>query len=93
MRALGPRQVGVISVGNKVSREAVAAAVLSWDGLVRVAAVAGVPPLTIPLDADAIDLEDRAAHLSKVFDALSVYLAVILDLWEALTAVNFLRRR
>ena len=31
------------------------------------------------LDADAIDLEDRAEHLSNVFEALSVYLAVILD--------------
>ena len=44
-----------------------------------VAALAGHPPWTIPLEADAIDLEDRADHLSKVFGALSVYLAVILD--------------
>jgi hypothetical protein len=44
-----------------------------------VAALAGDPPRTIPLDADAIDLEDRANHLGKVFGALSVYVAVILD--------------
>jgi hypothetical protein len=44
-----------------------------------VAALAGAPPRTIPIDADAIDLEDRADHLSKVLSALSVYLAVILD--------------
>jgi hypothetical protein len=44
-----------------------------------VAALAGHPPQTIPLDADAIDLEDRADHLSEVLSALSDYLAVILD--------------
>jgi hypothetical protein len=44
-----------------------------------VAALAGHPPRAIPLDADAIDLEDRADHLSKVFGALSVYVAVIID--------------
>jgi hypothetical protein len=44
-----------------------------------VAAIAGRPPRTIPLDADALDLEDRAAHLCKVFEALSAYMAVILD--------------
>jgi hypothetical protein len=44
-----------------------------------VAALARHPPRTIPVDADAIDLEDRADHLSKVFSALSVYLAVIID--------------
>jgi hypothetical protein len=44
-----------------------------------VAAMAGHPPRPIPLDADAIDLEDRADHLSKVLSALSVYVAVILD--------------
>jgi len=44
-----------------------------------VAVLAGHPPRPIPLDADAIDLEDRAAHLSKVFGSLSAYLAVILD--------------
>jgi hypothetical protein len=37
------------------------------------------PPQPIPLEADAIDLEDRADHLGKVFGALSVYLTVILD--------------
>jgi hypothetical protein len=44
-----------------------------------VAALAEHPPRPIPIDADAIDLEDRADHLSQVFTALSAYLAVILD--------------
>jgi hypothetical protein len=44
-----------------------------------VSALARDPPRTIPVDADAIDLEDRTDHLSKVFSALSVYLAVIID--------------
>jgi hypothetical protein len=44
-----------------------------------VATLAGHAPRTIPLEPDAIDLEDRAEHLSKVFSALSVYVAVILD--------------
>jgi hypothetical protein len=44
-----------------------------------VAALAGPPPRPIPLDSDTIDLEDRANHLSKVFIALSAYVAVILD--------------
>ena len=42
-----------------------------------VAAMAGHPPRPIPLDADALDLEDRADHLNKVFNALSVYVAAI----------------
>jgi hypothetical protein len=42
-------------------------------------ALAGHPPRPIPIDADAIDLEDRADHISGVFSALSTYLAVILD--------------
>jgi hypothetical protein len=46
---------------------------------VFVDAVAGVPPRRIPLDADALDLEDRADHLNKVLTAVSVYVAVILD--------------
>jgi hypothetical protein len=44
-----------------------------------VATLSGHPPRTIPLEADAIDLEDRADHLSQVLSALSVYVAVILD--------------
>jgi hypothetical protein len=44
-----------------------------------VAALAAHPPRPIPADADAIDLEDRADHFGKVFSALSVYVAVILD--------------
>ena len=44
-----------------------------------VAALAGHPPRRIPVYADAVDLEDRADHLKKVLDALSVYVAAILD--------------
>ena len=44
-----------------------------------VAALAGHPPRPIPVDADAIDLEDRADHLNKVLNALSAYLTAILD--------------
>ena len=44
-----------------------------------VAAVAGHPPRSIPVYADAVDLEDRADHLRNVLTALSVYLTVILD--------------
>jgi hypothetical protein len=43
-----------------------------------VAALAGHPPRPIPIGADAIDLEDRADHLNKVFNALSAYLTAIL---------------
>src|SRR5580704_11911533 len=44
-----------------------------------VGALAGHPPRPIPIDADALDLEDRADHLSRVLSALSAYVAVILD--------------
>jgi hypothetical protein len=44
-----------------------------------IAALAGHPPWPIPLDADALDLEDRADHLGKVFSAFSIYVAAILD--------------
>jgi hypothetical protein len=44
-----------------------------------VAALAGHPPRPIPLEADALDLEDRADHLDKVFAALSVYVSLVLD--------------
>jgi hypothetical protein len=42
-------------------------------------ALAGHPPRPITVDADAIDLEERADHLDKLLGALSVYLTVILD--------------
>jgi hypothetical protein len=42
-----------------------------------VAAMAGHPPRPIPLEADALDLEDRADHLNTVLSALSVYVAVV----------------
>jgi hypothetical protein len=44
-----------------------------------VTALSAHPPRAIPLDADALDLEDRADHIGKVFVAFSVYVAVILD--------------
>ena len=44
-----------------------------------VAALAGHPPRPVPIDADAIDLEDRADHLNKVLNALSAYLTAVLD--------------
>ena len=44
-----------------------------------VAALAVHPPRPIPVDTDAVDLEDRADHFTKVFSTLSVYLTVILD--------------
>ena len=44
-----------------------------------VAALAGHPPWPLPLYADATDLEDRADHLKKLLDALSVYVTAILD--------------
>jgi hypothetical protein len=44
-----------------------------------VAALAGHPPRPIPLEADAIDLEDRADHLNTLLSALSVYVTVVLD--------------
>jgi hypothetical protein len=44
-----------------------------------VVALAVHPPRPIPVDTDAVDLEDRADHLKKVFSALSVYLTAILD--------------
>jgi hypothetical protein len=44
-----------------------------------VATLVGSLPRRIPLDADTIDLEDRADHLGKVLSALSAYVTVILD--------------
>jgi hypothetical protein len=44
-----------------------------------VATLAGSPPRPIPLDADAIDLEDRVDHLDKLLSALSAYVTVILN--------------
>jgi hypothetical protein len=37
------------------------------------------PPRQIPVDADSIDLQDRAEHLSALFAGLVAYLAVVLD--------------
>jgi hypothetical protein len=54
-------------------------------GPVRVAyagllvALAGHPPSSILVQADSIDLQDRADHLEAVLGGLAAYLAVILD--------------
>ena len=42
-------------------------------------ALAAHPPQPIPAGVRAIDIEDRADHLDKVFKALIAYLAAILD--------------
>jgi hypothetical protein len=44
-----------------------------------IATLKGQGPRAIPLDVDAVDLKDRADHLNKVFNALSVYVTAILD--------------
>ena len=44
-----------------------------------VAALAGHPPRPIPVDADAVDLEERADHLKRVLNALSAHLTAILN--------------
>ena len=38
----------------------------------------GQPPWPIPLFADATDLEDRADHLKKLLNAVSVYVTALL---------------
>jgi hypothetical protein len=42
-------------------------------------AIAGRPPWQIPLFVDASDLEDRADHLNKAINAVSVCVTAILD--------------
>ncbi len=44
-----------------------------------VATLAGNPPRPIPVDTDAVDLEERADHLKQLLNALSAYLTAILD--------------
>ena len=44
-----------------------------------IAALAGHPPRPIPVDADAVDLQDRADHLGAVFGGLAAYLPIVLD--------------
>jgi len=41
--------------------------------------LAGHPPRPIPVDADAVDLQDRADHLGAVFGGLAAYLPIVLD--------------
>jgi hypothetical protein len=49
----------------------------AYTALLR--ALAAHPPLRIPVEADSIDLQDRADHLNAVFGGLAAYLALILD--------------
>ncbi len=44
-----------------------------------VATLAGHQPWPIPLDPDVTALEDRADHLKKMLNALSVYVTAVLD--------------
>ena len=44
-----------------------------------IAEVSGHPLRSIPLDPEAVDLEDRVDHLKKVLTALSAYLTAILE--------------
>jgi hypothetical protein len=67
-------RVLITNARAKASTNAVRAAYAEF-----VAALAGHPPRSIPIDADAIDVEDRADHLNKVLSALSAYVTVILD--------------
>ena len=64
----------ITDMGAKASTNPVRAAYAEL-----VAALAGHLPRPIPIDADAIDLEDRANHLNKVLCALSAYLIAVLD--------------
>ena len=42
-------------------------------------ALAAHPPRRMPVEADSIDLQDRADHLNAVFGGLAGYLGLILD--------------
>jgi hypothetical protein len=64
----------ITDTGAKASTDPVRAAYAEL-----VAALAGHPPRPIPIDADAIDLEDCAEHLNKVLNAQSAYLTAVLD--------------
>jgi hypothetical protein len=75
---LHPREKRDLS-GKRCSTELCVANPLRAAHAEFIAVLAEHPPRTIPLDADAIDLEDRADHLNKVLSALSVYVTVILD--------------
>ena len=76
--SLGPGafaiRVLVTNASAKASTNPVRAAYAEF-----VAALAGHPPRPIPIDADAIDVEDRADHLNKVLNALSAYLTAMLE--------------
>jgi hypothetical protein len=63
--------------GNAGAKPSTSPALAAHAALVI--ALSAHPPRMIPLDADALDLEGRADHLTEVFNAFSVYLTVILD--------------
>jgi hypothetical protein len=44
-----------------------------------IAKLADHPPRPIPIYADAIDLEDRSDHLSRVLNAVSTYVTAMVD--------------
>jgi hypothetical protein len=44
-----------------------------------IAALASHPPRPIAIDADSMDLQDRAEHLGALFGELAAYLDVVLD--------------
>ncbi|MGA8613435.1 MAG: hypothetical protein WB760_17375 [Xanthobacteraceae bacterium] len=63
----------ITGAGSKPSTNSVRTALAEF-----VTALAGQPPWPIPLFADATDLEDRADHLKKVLNAVSVYVTALL---------------
>jgi hypothetical protein len=63
----------ITGAGEKLSTNSVRAAHAEF-----VTALAGLPPRSLPLFADATDLEDRADHLKKVLNVVSVYLTALL---------------
>ena len=44
-----------------------------------IADLSGHPPRSMPLNPEAVDLEDRVDHLNRLLTALSAYLTAILD--------------
>ena len=59
----------ITGAGAKLATNAVRAAYLQL-----LAALAGLPPRSFPLDPHIVDLEDRVAHLSEVLTAQSDHL-------------------
>jgi hypothetical protein len=80
-------QAKLVSIANRVPNTAAntKASTVPIYGIVRaayaefLAKLAGHPPCPIPVDADSIDLEDRADHVKSVISGLAAYLTVVLD--------------